>query len=304
MRRPASSLRAPAALAALAGLLVAPPALLWMAVGWPGPTFVPRVDGLGDYLAPGSISDEVIIKVVALVAWACWAIVAASILVELRAAARHRQAGRVRLLGPAQMMARRLVASVALLLTLPSEPSGGRPLPVLVASVSTPAPVPEPPVPQVADAPAGTVAHVVAPRESLWTIAARHLGDGAHWREIFELNRGRLQDDGRRLESPGLLRPGWKLLLPGGPPGSAEAVAAALAEPGDGGAAHPTHVVEARDTMWALAERYLGDPTRWTEIRDLNLGQRQGGRVLGDHRALPVGWVLRLPVDAVPGAVD
>jgi len=50
--------------------------------------------------------------------------------------------------------------------------------------------------------------------ESLWEIAHNHLGDGRRYREIFELNSGRLQPDGSKLTIASLIRPGWVLRMP------------------------------------------------------------------------------------------
>jgi hypothetical protein len=50
--------------------------------------------------------------------------------------------------------------------------------------------------------------------ESLYVIAARTLGDGSRYKEIFSLNKGRLQPNGGRLENPGVIEPGWILKLP------------------------------------------------------------------------------------------
>ncbi len=50
--------------------------------------------------------------------------------------------------------------------------------------------------------------------DSLWRIAARHLGSGARWPEIFELNQDRVQADGRTLRNPDLILIGWVLELP------------------------------------------------------------------------------------------
>jgi hypothetical protein len=50
--------------------------------------------------------------------------------------------------------------------------------------------------------------------ESLFTIAARTLGDGSQFMEIFNLNKGRLQPNGGRLTKPQLIEPGWILQLP------------------------------------------------------------------------------------------
>ena len=50
--------------------------------------------------------------------------------------------------------------------------------------------------------------------ESLWEIAQQHLGDGRRYREIFEMNVGRIQPDGAKLTTPSLIRPGWILNMP------------------------------------------------------------------------------------------
>jgi hypothetical protein len=48
----------------------------------------------------------------------------------------------------------------------------------------------------------------------LYQVAARTLGDSSRDVEIFDLNRGRLQPDGGRLEDPRVVHPGWILQLP------------------------------------------------------------------------------------------
>jgi hypothetical protein len=50
--------------------------------------------------------------------------------------------------------------------------------------------------------------------DSLWEIAQRHLGDGRRYKEIFELNKDRVQPDGTRLTHAALIRPGWILMMP------------------------------------------------------------------------------------------
>jgi nucleoid-associated protein YgaU len=52
--------------------------------------------------------------------------------------------------------------------------------------------------------------------DTLWAIAAEDLGDGHRYTEIFELNRGDVQPDGRILRDPDLILPGWELELPTG----------------------------------------------------------------------------------------
>ena len=59
------------------------------------------------------------------------------------------------------------------------------------------------------------------------------------------------------------------------------------------------HVVERRDTLWDLAERYLGDGYRAPEIFELNRDRPQpDGRALTDPGLIRPGWVLRIPQTA------
>lgn len=70
------------------------------------------------------------------------------------------------------------------------------------------------------------VKYYIVPRSSngaaqtLFKIAAATLGDGHRFMEIFNLNKGRLQPNGRRVESPSVIEPGWILRLPGDASGS------------------------------------------------------------------------------------
>lgn len=50
--------------------------------------------------------------------------------------------------------------------------------------------------------------------DSLWEIAARHLDDGRRYKEIYRLNKDRVQPDGSRLSEASLIRPGWIMEMP------------------------------------------------------------------------------------------
>ncbi len=52
--------------------------------------------------------------------------------------------------------------------------------------------------------------------DSLWRIAAKLLGSGFRWPEIYELNAGQTQADGRSLRDPDLILIGWMLEVPAG----------------------------------------------------------------------------------------
>ena len=127
----------------------------------------------------------------------------------------------------------------------------------------------------------------VGPRETLWSIAERHLGDPRRWPEIFKLNEGRPQDDGGSLTNPRRIRSGWTLRLP-----------ADVAGPTAGRGS--TVVVAPGDSLSALARRHLGDARRWPEVFQLNRGTPQpDGRSLQDPDLIRPLWVLRLSIDGL-----
>ncbi|WP_308807196.1 hypothetical protein [Actinomyces sp. 594] len=83
----------------------------------------------------------------------------------------------------------------------------------------------------------GQRVYVVQPPEgryhdNMWDIAERTLGDGRAYRQIYDLNVGRVQPDGRSLELARLIQPGWYLIVPE----SAQDVDRVVAIAGDDGA--------------------------------------------------------------------
>ncbi|MXZ67624.1 MAG: LysM peptidoglycan-binding domain-containing protein, partial [Acidimicrobiia bacterium] len=54
---------------------------------------------------------------------------------------------------------------------------------------------------------------VVKPGDTLRKIAMEHLGDENRWPEIYEINKGVVQADGRALTDPDLIRIGWVLQI-------------------------------------------------------------------------------------------
>src|SRR5665647_3401996 len=74
--------------------------------------------------------------------------------------------------------------------------------------------------PQVTSAPTSVEAAgpviTVARGDTLWGLAERHLGDGHRYVEIYDLNAGRPQADGRTLTDWHWIYPGWQLRLPVG----------------------------------------------------------------------------------------
>ncbi len=122
--------------------------------------------------------------------------------------------------------------------------------------------------------------------DTLWLLAEQHLGSGQRYTEIIERNIGVVQSDGRALSGNGRIYPGWTLRLPA----DAEVN---VPRP-------DRHRVREGDTLWAIAEDELGAPTRYPEIVDLNVGDRQpDGAALRDPDLIRPGWVLELPSESV-----
>lgn len=76
-----------------------------------------------------------------------------------------------------------------------------------------------------------TTVHAVVPGDTLWDIAAHHLGDGARYTEIYGLNTGAPQPGGRTLTDPDLIHPGWNLTLPATTPAAVALPSAAVPIP-------------------------------------------------------------------------
>jgi len=142
-----------------------------------------------------------------------------------------------------------------------------------------------------ADDSSGSVSYTVVQGDTLWDIARRFYGDGSLYPRIFEANSGRIMADGDLFTEPRLIRPGWVLEVP---------LPAASVEPVEGGV---TYRVRQGDSLWRIAESFLGDGLRWGEIWNLNQGQDMGGgRRFTDPSLILPGWVLQLPVEVTPPA--
>lgn len=89
-----------------------------------------------------------------------------------------------------------------------------------------------------------------------------------------------------------------------GPDQTEGSTARTHARTGAGASTHTRdYVVEQRDSLWAIADRELGDPHRWPEILELNRDREQldGARLQDPGDLIHPGWVLALPAD--PGSL-
>ena len=221
-----------AALGILVALVVGIPWALWHFVGWPLPHEVPSWSRFTTALEQHGISDRVLFDSLACVVWVCWAILAASVLAEVPAAVRGRTAPRLPIAGPLQPLVGHLAAAVLVAglaaMPRPMAGSGHTPLAaglsavrprqsvvtLALASDTTPVAAPLSNGAEPTAASPTSTSYVVQRGDTLWGIAERQLGDPLRWQEIYQLNEGRPQPDGRALTDPHWIYPGWTLVLP------------------------------------------------------------------------------------------
>ncbi|MBL1066423.1 BTAD domain-containing putative transcriptional regulator [Streptomyces sp. 7-21] len=233
-------LKAVLAFIALLCLVAGVPLSLAYFIGWPLPDEAPTWDMLQD-----EITASALLKVLAVMVWVAWAQFTACVLVEVHAAVTGiGLPRRVPGAGPSQLLARQLVSALLLISSaaasvtpvlsdLPSAFDSSGPSVVAEQQEETPGQERgQSPGQAVADpamnlpeegrentAGQSTKFYRIQPPEgrhhdTLWGIAERHLGDGLRYKEIYQLNKDRVQPDGSRLTEASLIRPGWILEMP------------------------------------------------------------------------------------------
>ena len=325
MNRLRALTRGVASLAALAALLVGLPVLLSSWGRLPGS---PSGDWW-DRLSDTAVSDTTVFVVLTLAAWVAWATFAAAVVVEFVAGIRGFQAPSIAFAGPFQRSARTLVAGVLLMLSLlqsagPSYASVPRATAANASGATASSSGHESTEPghviAITIAPDATAADTSASEglappgipqdtapvidvergDSPWSLAEAHLGDGLRWRELYEINRGLPQPDGRSWTNPELIVPGWQLRLP-----SVAHIPAPQSPSETTDAADVVHVVQRGDTLSSIADQYLGDPTRYPELFEANCDRIQpDGRRLTDPDLIVVGWNLVIPATQEPNVVE
>ncbi|GAB3962030.1 hypothetical protein GCM10029978_016220 [Actinoallomurus acanthiterrae] len=222
------------ALAAIAALLAGVPFALLTFFGSPIPSRMPSMETFTQRL-----DTTALMRILVLVVWLAWVQLAACVIVEVYAGIRGVGVpARVPFAGGPQAVAHRLVVAALLLFTATTVV-----VPALTAPRATHVQVKDPPPrqqPRPAERPEAVTRQApeadsdapvpmehnavrkiyrVRPpegrhHESLWEIAEKCLGDGRRYREIYTLNKGKLQPDGTRLTMASLIRPGWVLDMP------------------------------------------------------------------------------------------
>ncbi|MFI5808599.1 BTAD domain-containing putative transcriptional regulator [Streptomyces sp. NPDC051561] len=213
-----------------AGALVAAvggiPYVLVVAVGVPWPEQIASIEDLLTRLGQPA-SDPFVMKTLALVGWACWAYFLVTLVRELcwvvvKLPALLRDATLLRrhtaTLPAHRAAAALLVGSVLLGLCGIGRLSAAPVEPYVVASLAQPVAVTAPQevsaAPAVRAAQPAYTSYTVLPGDTLWDLAARHLGDPLKWPRIYQLSCTIRQPGGQLLSDPDLILPGWQLHLP------------------------------------------------------------------------------------------
>jgi len=280
IHRTATLVRAAAAVAFVLVLVAGVPILLVAMIGNPVPE---------GWALNSPLTDHSVLGVVACLAWIFWAQMTLCLVVEVIAEVRI-AAGRPAdwlsrvpgTTGGQQALARALVQAVvaagitsAVVTATPGPwtmPAGAtsaaslQPVHDVTAPTSASATLPRHPT-QTANPPVqqrSTQATMVevAKGDSLWSIAAQHLGSGERWREIAALNEGRQVADGVRFRSATSIVPGWKLMVPSATTDLGTKTRVTTAS--------DLITVERGDTLWGLSEEAYGDGEDWPKIFEAN----------------------------------
>ncbi|MEU0465357.1 BTAD domain-containing putative transcriptional regulator [Amycolatopsis sp. NPDC006131] len=211
-------------------------------VGWPLPDHVPTWDEIQATLL-NPMNAQFLLNTLAVLCWIVWFFFALDVLRCTIDAARGITWPQVRPPGPLHGLAAALIGTIVLTLlgnrtpyTAPTPTTATLTAdltPVAVVAPLTPGPATPAAAPQAtvvppttlvidrtAPAPPGMVQVTEEVRlphdgiyDSLWRVAERIYGPGggSRWPELFQLNRGVEQPDGRALTKPNLVRPGWKI---------------------------------------------------------------------------------------------
>lgn len=306
------------AAAGLALLVLGVPAFLLRLYGAP---WVPDINlqAAGQILSGPLLSADSILRFIGLLTWVLWAYLA--LLVTLRAAALtilRRNPGTCskimsltsRVTPSALMKVVDFAVGGALLLVPIAPKAAGAALATSLPPAVAQHEIGELQVPSAAADTTGGIRaryYLVRPGESLWEIAAHRLGTGHRWKEIFELNKGRLFPDGGVLDDPRLIRPEWILWLP---PDQREAMSADAPLPATRGA------TDAGPARRVPAERAIPSDRPSSAAPNRALTENAGGRkdsdpikggevrAKGDQQEVRSGQEARAPVVRLPSGAS
>lgn len=288
-------------LALLIALLGGIPVALATFGGNPLPSRLGSPQALWDSL--GQHDDgRIFLGAVLAVGWLAWISFAVPTVLEIIARISGRQAWHIPFLRGQQRWAAMLVASVALM----------SPAPAMAGTAAAPLHAAAPRSSAVAElspqldatsplrgmaSPAIEQIHTVQRGEMLLDLADRY---GLPYEVIAAANHGVVQPDGRTLQpGQGRLYPGWRMRIPRTAATSRTATLTPIADLTAATTRTPVvYQVKQGDWLWFIAERYLGNPERYSEIAALNPGLITADSGMHGPNHIEGGWKLNLPANA------
>src|SRR5262249_38453501 len=109
--------------------------------------------------------------------------------------------------------------------------------------------------------------YVVKAGDTLWDLAAAHLGNPHRWVELFDMNRGRAEPGGS-LSNPNLIYSGWTLTFPANAPGFASQAlstrSVASQGPGNGTTTTVASCMVSGGQPAGLCAHTTGGPNGWS----------------------------------------
>ncbi|WP_326550115.1 hypothetical protein [Micromonospora sp. NBC_01813] len=269
-----TAVRAGSGLALLAVVTGVPAGLVFF-IGWPLPHDLPTTWDQIAAILTGGFPDTAVVGLLAVALWLVWGSFCHALVVEVAAARRGSPARRIRLISPMQALAALLVAGLA------AGPAAAS-VPVIAPA---PALAPHSAEPAAATQSSQAVTPVVA-----WP-GERHPARSVHAAPPTP------PASPASLDGVPTDQPRFALTAHTGP----LTVTAAGTQ--------YTVIVQRGDTLWDLAQAWLGDPHRWTEIYQLNSDRYDDngrihhgeGRMRGGDHIEPT-WQLVLPDGATPPA--
>ncbi|MCB2178200.1 MAG: LysM peptidoglycan-binding domain-containing protein [Actinomycetales bacterium] len=275
------TLRAATAAVLLLAAVAGAPLLLAVIAPVGLPSTVPTWDTITQALVRPD-DGALLIGALRLAAWACWATFTLTTLVDLTSRLRHVKTPALPMLGWLQRTSAGLLTTAGLLLTTTHATATPATAEIAATQVlDSSAGDHEPPSPTALRSQTGTVAITAG-------IGAMTAPDHS----MTGLDTSRDQPV-VAMTGHGQAMTAAAHLVPSGRP------ATGPVNTTDDGDQLPVVVVQRGDSLWRLAERHLGDGTRFEEIADLNRGLIQpDGRTLTDEHWIYPGWRLRLPTEA------
>lgn len=139
---------------------------------------------------------------------------------------------------------------------------------------NTPAPQPQP-QPTPTPEPSKVWVYTIEKGDTLFDIAAKYLGDGNKWPEIYDLNKD-------KISNPDQIYPGEQITIPGEPPHQYP-----VPEITDSPVSGKRYRVKSGDTLWAIATAAYGNGEDYKRIAEANH--------IANPNLINVGEVLSIP---------